>query len=246
MNLLTSNPRAGKRGKFFYLFVVQVALLVLYPYVDTAGWPLAIFRLLSALTFVSAIYAVSDRQRNWVFALLLALPAGVLNTIATLRPDLHLEVAAFGFAFLFLVFTLVTLLRAVVSTREITSDTIYGAISVYLLIAMSWAVAYVLLSHLQPGALSADAARHPNHVIDWSDCLFFSFVTLTSTGYGDIVPVTAQARSLASLEAVSGTMYMAVLVARLVGVYTAAMRPNEITVESTSVQVYATTGDVIT
>ena len=55
--------------------------------------------------------------------------------------------------------------------------------------------------------------------MDWFDCMFYSFVTLTTIGYGDIVPMTAQARSLSILEAISGTLYMAVLVARFVGLY---------------------------
>lgn len=235
----TRKPNSNPKGRFLYLFLAQVALIVLYPYVDTAGWPLIVFRLLSALTFVAALYAVCDVRRHWLTGLALALPAGIFNTIAALHPDAQIQFLGYACAFVFLLFTLVTLLRVVVCAREITSDTLYGAISVYLLMAIVWAFAYVMLSQLQPGALSADAARHPHHAIDWSDCIFFSFVTLTSTGYGDIAPVTAQARSLASLEAVSGTMYMAVLVARLVGVYSATMRPNEITLQSTSVQVCA-------
>jgi hypothetical protein len=66
-----------------------------------------------------------------------------------------------------------------------------------------------------------NAARHANHKIDWFDTMFYSFVTLTSLGYGDIVPMTAQARSLSILEAVSGIMYVAVLISRLVGLYSA-------------------------
>ena len=120
---------------------------------------------------------------------------------------------------LFLVFTLVSLLRAVVRSERITHDTIYGSLSVYLLMALAWGSAYLLLETLQPGALSMDRVRHPNHRIDWFDCMFYSFVTLTTIGYGDIVPVTAHSRSLSILEAVSGVLYVAVLVARLVGLY---------------------------
>lgn len=58
--------------------------------------------------------------------------------------------------------------------------------------------------------------------MDWSDCIFYSYVTLTTVGYGDMVPITSQARSLSILEAVSGTMYVAVLIARLVGLNAAA------------------------
>ena len=103
--------------------------------------------------------------------------------------------------------------------ERVTHDTIYGALSVYLLMAIAWGAAYLLLETVQPGAILLDAARHPNQMMDWSDCVFYSFVTLTSLGYGDIVPMTAQARSLSILEAVSGIMYVAVLIARLVSIH---------------------------
>jgi hypothetical protein len=84
-----------------------------------------------------------------------------------------------------------------------------------------WGIAYLLLEKIQPGGLSINAARHPNHDVDWDDCMFYSFVTLTSLGYGDVVPISPQCRSLSILEAVSGIMYIAVLLARLVGLYAA-------------------------
>src|SRR5262249_54498023 len=120
---------------------------------------------------------------------------------------------------------------------RVTSDTIYGAISAYLLMAVTWAAAYLLLVTLQPGGIAMDAARHPGHAMDWFDCVFYSFVTLTSVGYGDIVPISAQARSLSILEAVRGVMFVAVVIARLVGLRAAAKyeaRPQPSPVEGYS------------
>jgi len=177
------------------------------------------FRLLGVAAFISGVYAVSERRWQWIAALALAVPAGVLNTLVAFQPDSGLMVLTLILTILFLVFTLVSLLRAVVRSERVTGDTIYGAISVYLLMALTWAAAYFLLVTLQPDALAMNAAHHPNHTIDWSDCVFYSFVTLTSLGYGDILPMTQQARSLSMLEAVSGIMYVAILIARLVGLY---------------------------
>ncbi len=119
-------------------------------------------------------------------------------------------------------FTAVLLLRAVLRSDDVTYDTICGSLSVYLLMATAWGVAYLLLNFLQPAAFFMDPARHRNHSLDWTDCMFYSFVTLTTVGYGDIVPISAQARSLSILEAVSGTLYAAVLIARLVGLHAGA------------------------
>ncbi len=208
-------------GKFIYLLLAQVLLVVLFPYLNRPGLPVVLFRLLGALAFVSAVYAVSEKRTQWLTALALAVPAGVLNSLLTLRNEPKLAVPSLVFAILFLAYTLVTLLRAVLRAQYVTPDTICGAISVYLLTALAWGTAYFLLETLQPGALAIDSARHPNHKIDWFDCMYYSFITLTSTGYGDMVPITAQCRSLSILEAVSGIMYVAVLVARLVGLYSA-------------------------
>jgi hypothetical protein len=118
----------------------------------------------------------------------------------------------------FLVFTLVSLLRAILRYERVTHDTIYGALNVYLLMALGWSMAYLLLVTLQPHAFAAAAGR-PTRVLSWFDCQYYSFVTLTTLGYGDIVPMTAQARSLSMIEAMSGTMYVAILIARLVGIH---------------------------
>jgi Ion channel len=197
-------------------------MLVTSPYLERPGWPMVLFRLLGAAIFLSAIYAVATQRRNWIIALVLAGPAAALHVMVVFRSDPWLVAPTAVFTVLFLAFTIVSLLRPVIAARRVTTDTIYGAVSVYLLMALAWGTAYFLLATLQPGAISMDAARHPHHAIDWSDCVFYSYVTLTSLGYGDMVPVTAQARSLSILEAVSGIMYVAVLIARLVGVYSSS------------------------
>jgi hypothetical protein len=216
-----STSTRGQKGKFSYLFFAQVLLLVLFPYMEKPGLPMILFRLLGGFAFFAGVYAVSETHRQWVTALILAVPASVLNGIFAFRSDSQIAVPTLVFTILFLGFTLVSLLRAVLRSERITHDTIYGALNVYLLMAIVWGVAYLLLETLQPGALSIDTTRHPNHRIDWFDCMFYSFITLTTVGYGDIVPITAHSRSLSILEAVSGTMYVAVLVARLVGLYSA-------------------------
>lgn len=208
-----------KHRKFSYLFYAQVLLVVLFPYLNKPGLPVLLFRLLGAAALVTAVYAVGERRRQWVAALSLAVPAGVLNLIFILRPVPQFGVPGLIFTILFLAYTAVILLRLVLRAQTVTMDTIYGALSVYLLMAFVWGTAYMLLETLQPGALSLDSARHPNQQVNWADCMFYSFVTLTTTGYGDMVPVTAHSRSLSILEAISGTMYLAVLIARLVGMH---------------------------
>jgi len=215
----------SKRSKFSYLFATQVSLVVLFPYLAKPGLSTLVFRILSALAFVAAVYAVSDKRVQWIIGLFLAAPTAGLNTWVTFHSGSRtLGVLSLILTLIFLGFTMIVLLRAVLRAETVTRDTIYGALGVYFLMAFVWGIAYMLLETLQPGGLSMDAVRHPNHTIDWFDCIFYSFVTLTSLGYGDMVPISAQCRSLSILEAVSGIMYVAVLVARLVGLYSVGNR----------------------
>jgi hypothetical protein len=96
----------------------------------------------------------------------------------------------------------------------VTVHRILGAVAVYLLIGVIWAEAYDLVETIAPGALSVPAP-HPPH--DVAHFVYYSFATLTTVGYGDVVAVHPAARSLATLEAVVGQLYSAILVARLVG-----------------------------
>lgn len=210
-----------RQGKFFYLLVAQVLILALFPYLDQPGVPTIVFRSLAILAFVAGVYAISQKRGHGMIALVLAILTIVAYIMITVRPDSHLMAPALLCAFIFFAFILVCLLRAVLRVAEVTHDTIYGALSVYLLMAMTWGTAYLLLVTFQPAALWLDPLRHPNHTIDWSDCMFYSFVTLTSLG-GGLTPISPQARSFTILENVSGVVYVTVLIARLVGAYSAS------------------------
>ncbi len=211
-----------RQGKFFYLFVAEVMVLVLFPYLDRPGFPSIVFRSLATMAFLAGVHAVSDKRSHRMTAQGLAILAIAPYIMVTLHPNARLTITTVLCSLIFLAFTLLFLLRAVLRTMEVTHDTIYGSLSVYLLIGMTWGCAYLLVVMFQPDALLSETLGHPNHSIDWSDCMFYSFVTLTSLG-GGIVPLSPQVRSLSILESVSGVLYVAVLVARLVSVYSASI-----------------------
>lgn len=217
--IVSTTARRKPRGKFFYLFFAQVLLLAISPYLEKPGLPVLLLRLLAAVSFLTAVYAVSEKRVHWICAILLGAPAAVLNALWAFQVDTRIEVPALILTIFFLGYALVILLRAVLRAQTVTLDTIYGAVSVYLLIAFLWSAGYILLETLHPGALVMNANMHHDHVVNWSDCIFYSFVTLTSLGYGDIIPAIPQSRSLSILEAISGIMYVAILIARLVSLY---------------------------
>src|SRR5437016_148538 len=133
----------SERSKFSYLFATLISLIVLFPYLAKPGLSTVIFRLLSALAFVAAVYAVSDKRTQWITGLLLAIPTAALNTWLAFHPSSSsLAVPSLVSTLIFLGFTLVTLLRAVLSTYTVTWESIYGALGVYLLIEFVCGSAY--------------------------------------------------------------------------------------------------------
>ncbi|WP_425954041.1 ion channel [Xylanimonas sp. McL0601] len=113
-----------------------------------------------------------------------------------------------------LMVTLVALLRRVLSDREVTRETLAGALSAYLLLGMTFAALYGVAAWLQGAALFAQT-----DAVDTRTLQYFSFVTLTTTGYGDLSPATSTARGLATMEALVGQAFLATLVARLVATF---------------------------
>ncbi len=208
------------KGRFAYLFVSLILFLVLYPYFEgpEAG---SIFLLLLYVAIpIAGVYAISWSRAGLFVGIFLGIPVVLqaIDSIAGLNL-IHTNVAGF-LGLVFYAFTTIAILGHILQRTEITSDTLYGAVCVYLMLGMSWMLLYRFVETIHPGSFTG--ATH------WSDLLYYSFVTLTTLGYGDITPVTSQARSLAFLEAATGTLYVAILVARLVGIYTSqSMAPRK-------------------
>ncbi len=106
-----------------------------------------------------------------------------------------------------------------VNRSNITKDVIYGGINIYLAIGLAFALLYRAIVILSPGAIDGLTPEGPHN-----DAFYFSFVTLTTLGYGDITPISVGARMLAAVEAIIGQLYLAVLLAMLVATHLAGKR----------------------
>ena len=119
------------------------------------------------------------------------------------------EIIFYGFMF-------ISILSYVFREKEVTNNVIYGVIVVYLFIGVMWAFIYSLTESIHPGSFSiADGQIN----VGRSLFVYYSFVTLTTLGYGDITPLTAPANSITILEAITGQLFLAILIARLVGIH---------------------------
>jgi hypothetical protein len=170
--------------------------------------------ILIVTTAGAAIYAAggSRARQVWLAGLALAYTAAHFFAVETGSLASRTVHDAAGAVFFSLV-TVVLLRRILMTGTHVTGQLIAGSVAVYLLLGVIFAYSYSLVENVVPGAFSL-----PDDVTDVHDALFYySWVTLTTVGYGDITPVAPIARSLAALEALIGPLYLTVLVARLVG-----------------------------
>ena len=221
-------PARLLRGRFTGLTIV---LLVLSFSANVIG-PREARELVVGLAFsvlvLFAIWSVGRRLR--VTTLAFALPTLIGHWTFVLNPSLSLRAVGFAITSGFLTFLTLVVLLAVFRDETVTADTIVGAVCAYFMLGMTWGTYYALLALVSPDAFSVSTAlvsanggaapRAPFTPL----MQYYSFTTLATLGYGDISPVTAMARGLSVMEGVGGQLYLAVLIARLVGMHTARSR----------------------
>ncbi len=211
------------QSKFTYLLVSMLVLFLIAPLFEGRVIARGLLDIFTSVVLVSAVYAVSQKKGFFVIAVILVLPVLAGRWSGYLMDSSFLGFMGMSFGVLFLGFTATNIMANVFREEEVTTDTISGAICVYLLIGLAWAFLFSVIEYLHPGSFSfgqsiADTSGQP---LDQQNTLFiyYSFVTLTTLGYGDVLPLTPSTRSLAMIEAVVGQIYLTVLVARLVGLH---------------------------
>ena len=214
---LAAEGGATGHYRFVYLLAAQLALIVLYPFLAGDQPRPGLSAALALAVFAAALWVVAAERRVRVVSVALAAPAIVGCLLTVVVPGFRWLLPGLGFGMLFLAYVTGVIFRGVVASGEVTRETLYGAITAYLSLGVTWAWAYALVEHVLPGSFRSLLV--PDGRVAGPEFTFFSFITLTSVGYGDIVPVGGHARSLAILEAVAGVMYQAIFVARLVGLY---------------------------
>lgn len=222
-----TNGRAIEHPRhiFLYLLLSQVAYTVLYPIIgDTVKLKILLEIFLFVALVGGLLPSVADRRGLLVTTVLALCFLLTRWTGVVLGIDDLVTLSAL-FAFLFFGYVTVVLIRHIFfASTQVDADLIYGAISVYLLIGVTFGFAYACLAALDPGSFAGVATDFDNPQEVVRDFNYFSFVTLTTLGCGDITPQSYQAGVLAYVEAIIGQVYLTVLVARLVGMHIAQSR----------------------
>lgn len=200
----------------FYLFLVLLAFDAVVPFIDPGPHGKFIVGALNCLVVVSAVAAVGRSVLSFIIVSLLASAALVFFWLSVEHEDTAHLARSWGFAAALDLATIVYLLGYVFRPEVMTADKLFGAAAAYLMIGSFWATLYALINLFYPGSFVGLGAEHGS---DLSDFLYFSYTVLTSTGFGDIVPKTRQARAICNLEQLVGGLYVAILIARVAGVY---------------------------
>ena len=220
---LSNHIRGEKVGEFGILFLSLLAFLVLPELLPVEGFVRWQLPLLFSVVMLSALSTVSRKRRELVIATVLLLLGLLPQWIGAFRIA-DVDMAGRIPLALFLIYVCALILRMVLTSKVVDLEVILAALCVYLLLALIWAIAYHLVEVYQPGSFSIPAAilaNHSNPEQATAGALhYFSFVTITTLGYGDVTPVAPLARSLAMLEAVVGQIYLVTLIARLVSMET--------------------------
>jgi len=210
---LETEPPGGDSGRMAHVLLLLTLLLIAVQPIGTAGGGV-LTRATMGAVLVACVAMVYPQRRLFVIGLALGIPAlGIL----VLVPSSTLGTAGLALGIMTLGFVVIVLLQRIFRRPAVSLGSVSASLVVYLLLGIMWAMAYSIMETLAPGSfygLSSDAILEIRR-----DLFYYSFVTLTTLGYGDIGPVGPGARSLAITEAVVGQLYLVVLVASLVGMF---------------------------
>ena len=200
----------------FYLFVMLLVLIAGAPFMpETLDGRIAL-NAINAFVVISTVAAVGRSLFSFVVVVLLALPTLGFQWYGLSQDDAQWLARSWMFGAALYLTATAYLLRYVFQPEVMTADKLFGAAASYLMLGVLWTYAYVLLGYFVPESYSVFSK--PGN-LDFYDAVYFSMTILTSTGFGDITPLTRQARSICIVEQVAGALFVAILIARLAGVY---------------------------
>ncbi|QNA87898.1 two pore domain potassium channel family protein [Massilia sp. Dwa41.01b] len=204
------------------LLMVQLLAMVLYPFVEHTAAGHVTLNAFGIVILTLTTNMVRRTPGLTRISVMLAVPIIAL-LIAQMLYDLpQLRAWSSGLEVIFYFYAAGSLIAYMLEDRHVTTDELFAAGATFTLLAWAFTHLYLLVQALAPG--SYGAAVHPELPRTWSELNYLSFALLSSTGIGDVIPLTVHARSLASIEMFVGLMYLAAVVARLIGL---TMQPNK-------------------
>lgn len=173
-------------------------------------------------TLLTGIFSLQESRRLFLTGVVLAVIITMLSIVNALNPSLLLQLWGLAIILVFFVVSITLALTHLFSSGSISLSRITGGVCIYLMLGITWAILYVYLYRYVPGVFMG-LPPSDETVVLW-DLIYFSFVTMSTLGYGDITPVGSMARTLAYMQAVTGQLYIAILIGAMVGSYVSNQR----------------------
>jgi hypothetical protein len=212
------------RWRYLVLLGTLLLVLVVQPISFGVSTQPQLFDVLLVLVTAALLLSFCSDKRKRLFAIAFGIPAGLLSLgghLLAAQPNSAVVLAGHCLALVFFFWAAVTIVLSLVRSAALSLDSVFGAICGYLLLGMAWAMLYSMLDLLWPGSFAvADRLAEQVRADDSRIHLFtyYSFITLSTVGYGDVTPLSTPARTCAWLEALTGQFYLAVFVAALIGI----------------------------
>ena len=217
-------PRPGFQNLLFWLFLY----LMVSPFLTSMPYARFILRASLTAVFLFAIYAVRKSKRFLSIAIVLLIFTVMLHWLGHLWPGPFMTPLTQTITAMYLAMLIYAFFHEIFRAKRVTSNLIAATLCLYLIIGVFWGTVFALMESLSPGSFSGGLLNASVMAGErLHNFIYFSFITLTTLGYGDITPQTQGATALCQAEAIIGQFFIAVLVARLVGMQVSQKQGNE-------------------
>jgi Ion channel len=197
------------------LLVVQLVGVLVYPFMENSTSGRVLFEIFGALVLALAIWSVRESPGPTWIVIVLGVVASSLSIADAVNTSPSLQLASAVLHAVFYFWAAASLMAYMLSDREVTTDELYAVGATFTLVAWGFGYLYLLMQIVQPGCFTAAVDSGAQR--SWTELLFLSFTTLTSTGLSDVVPITPHARAVSMIEQLAGVGYVALFVSRVVG-----------------------------
>jgi len=192
-----------------------IILLILSAILEGHKYGYLVINIASTIVFILGIYAAGRNKRNVIILIILGLPWFLSEWIFTKSPETIFA------SVLFFLFITGTITDHILHFEKVSTDTLYEAVCVFLLLGLLWTSIYGFLEYVSSGIIFVNNNTEAVNFLTTNEIIYYSYATLTTLGYGDITALTSEGRIISVLEAIVGQLFIAFLVARLVAIYTA-------------------------